>query len=220
MTIGSTSSTCGPSRCTSARTGATSTRGGLPVRNRQSTRRRRPIVSSDGETRSNGSVSHAGKDSTSDAGRNRARSCASRSASAPVGTASRIGRRVVRPASAAVKTTRAASGTATTGAREITARSAGSSARSFDTPSSGGRVSVVVVVMSARQRRRHARVPGGYLLRVPAERSAVVAVHGGVDAVGDDHLDGVGGLLEGDVDLLTFALGEAAEHVIGAVLLR
>ena len=59
-TTGSMSSTWGPSRCKSARTGATRTVGGWPVRRRQSTRRRRPIVSSEGETRSNGSVSHAG----------------------------------------------------------------------------------------------------------------------------------------------------------------
>ena len=66
-TTGSTSSTCGPRRCTSARTGATTTAGGRspPARSRHITRRRRPIVSSDGDTRSNGSVSHAGNSSTS-----------------------------------------------------------------------------------------------------------------------------------------------------------
>ena len=47
------------------------------------------------------------------------RSWASRSASAPVGTASRSGRRVVTPASAATNSARAASGTATVGCRPI-----------------------------------------------------------------------------------------------------
>ena len=60
-------------------------------RSRQRTRRRRPIVSSDGDTRSNGSVSHAGNSSTSPTRRagaeELARSRARRSASAPVGTA-------------------------------------------------------------------------------------------------------------------------------------
>ena len=60
------SSTCGPSRCTSARTGATTTAGARspPSRSRHMMRRRRPIVSSAGDTRSNGSVSHAGNSST------------------------------------------------------------------------------------------------------------------------------------------------------------
>ena len=53
-TIGSTSSTCGPSRCTSARTGATTTAGAPspPSRSRHMIRSRRPIVSSAGDTRS------------------------------------------------------------------------------------------------------------------------------------------------------------------------
>ena len=41
-----------------------------PARSRQITRRRRPIVSSAGDTRSNGSVSHAGNSSTASAPRN------------------------------------------------------------------------------------------------------------------------------------------------------
>ena len=96
-TTGSTASTCGPSRCTSARTGATTTAGrwSPPTRSRQITRRRRPIVSIAGDTRSNGSVSHAGNSSTASAPRNSRRSAASRSASLPVGTASTTGRRAV-----------------------------------------------------------------------------------------------------------------------------
>ena len=109
-----------------------------PERSRHSTRRRRPIVASDGDTRSNGSVSHAGNSSTSSGPRNCPRSCTSRSASAPVGTASTSGRRVVTSANAATKSARAASGTATTGSRLTTARTAGSSARRPASAASGG----------------------------------------------------------------------------------
>ena len=77
------------------------------------TRRRRPIVSIAGDTRSNGSVSHAGKSSTASAPRYSRRSAASRSASTPVGTASTTGRRAVAVASVAAKSARAGSGTAT-----------------------------------------------------------------------------------------------------------
>ncbi len=98
------SSTCGPSRCTSARTGATTTWGGVPApleapRSRHITRRRRPIVSNDGDTRSNGRVSHAGNSSTSSSPRNWPRSRTRCSASVPVGTARSSGRRLVTPAS-------------------------------------------------------------------------------------------------------------------------
>ena len=77
------------------------------------TRRRRPIVSVAGDTRSNGSVSHAGKSSTASSPRYCRRSPATRSASARVGTASRTGRRAVAAASVAAKMARAGSGTAT-----------------------------------------------------------------------------------------------------------
>ena len=74
------------------------------------------MVSSDGDTRSNGSVSHAGKSSTSlgaeELRRGRAPGARPRR---PVGTATSSGRRVVAPASAATNSARAASGTATTG---------------------------------------------------------------------------------------------------------
>ena len=103
------SSTCGPSRCTSARTGATTTAGrwSPPARRRQMTRRRRPIVSIAGDTRSNGSVSHAGNSSTASAPRNSRRSAASRSASTPVGTASTTGRRAVARRERRARTARA-----------------------------------------------------------------------------------------------------------------
>ena len=53
----------GPRRCSSARTGATMTRGPRPGSlRRHSVRRRRPMVSTPGLTRSNGSVSQAGED--------------------------------------------------------------------------------------------------------------------------------------------------------------
>src|SRR3546814_2899718 len=55
----------GPSRCTSARTGAMSTRGARSGScSRHIVRSRRPMVSTDGDTRSNGSVSQAGNVST------------------------------------------------------------------------------------------------------------------------------------------------------------
>ena len=66
-----------------------------PARSRHMTRRRRPIVSIAGDTRSNGSVSHAGNSSTASAPRYWRRSPATRSASARVGTASSTGRRAV-----------------------------------------------------------------------------------------------------------------------------
>ena len=49
-----------------ARTGATTTLAGSPWVRRHMVRRRRPMVSTLGLTRSNGSVSHAGKVSTED----------------------------------------------------------------------------------------------------------------------------------------------------------
>ena len=58
------------------------------------------------------------------------------------------------------------------------------------------------------------------LSRVGVGRAGVVAVHGGVDAVGDDALDRVGRLFDGDVHRLALALGDARQHVVGAALLR
>ena len=74
------------------------------------------MVSIPGLTRSKGRVSHAGKSSTASSPRNVVRSLVSRSASAVMGTAARIGRRVPTLVSAASVTARAASGTARTAA--------------------------------------------------------------------------------------------------------
>ncbi len=97
-TTGASSSTWGPRRCSRARTGATITRGTRSSRPRSSrwlsrhmARSRRPMVSTPGLTRSKGSVSHAGNISTWSGPRKAARSWASWSASAAVGTATTIG---------------------------------------------------------------------------------------------------------------------------------
>ena len=83
----------GPSRCSSARTPVTTTAGRRSgSRRRHSTSRRWPIVSTDGLTRSNGSVSQAGNRATWPAGRNWARSSASWPAIVPVGQATTSGR--------------------------------------------------------------------------------------------------------------------------------
>ncbi len=108
-------------------------------------RSRRPIVSSAGETRSNGSVSHAGNSSTWSAPSIGTRSPASRSASAAVGTASRIGRAPVSRWIPAVKSARAASDTATTSLRpDATAATLGSSARSRGSSESGTEVTAAL----------------------------------------------------------------------------
>ena len=103
-TTGSTSSSPGPSRWRSALMAPTTMRGGRPPRSlwsspasRHSTRSRRPIVSTLGLTRSKGSVSQAGKSSTSSGGRYRCRSSTSRCAAVPVGTATRSGARLGQP---------------------------------------------------------------------------------------------------------------------------
>ncbi len=63
--IGSIDVAPGPSRCSSARTPVTITAGRRSASaRRHSTSRRWPIVSTDGLTRSNGSVSHAGNKAT------------------------------------------------------------------------------------------------------------------------------------------------------------
>ena len=112
---GSTSSTWGPRRWTRARTGATSTRGMRSgSRRRHMARRRRPMVSTLGLTRSKGSVSQAGKTSTSSSPRKARRSWARRSASGLVGTATTSGWRPVRSASPAIAKARAGSATAST----------------------------------------------------------------------------------------------------------
>ncbi len=128
------SSTWGPSRWTSARTGATTT-WAASWRSRHRARRRRPIVSTLGLTRSKGSVSHAGKVSTASGPRNASRSCTSRSASPVVGTATTRGRRSNRCARAATVTARAASGTA-----RVAERRPATWARAGSSRSRGGKV--------------------------------------------------------------------------------
>ncbi len=92
---------------------------------------RRPMVSTAGLTRSNGSVSHAGNSSTASGLRYWPRSSTRFCAAVPVGRATTMGWRSERWASAAMVTARAASGTARTAAcRPATWRRAGSSRRS------------------------------------------------------------------------------------------
>ncbi len=118
------------------------------------TRSRRPIVSVAGETRSNGSVSHAGNSSTASSPRNSRKSVAIRSASTPVGTATTMGRRAVALASVATKRARAGSGTATGRARPpVAAATTGSSANRVVIPARVGG-------MSARSTRERGRAPG------------------------------------------------------------
>ena len=83
-------------------------------RRRHMVRSRRPMVSTLGLTRSNGSVSQAGKRSTSSAPRKARRSWARRSASVLVGTATTSGWRPLSPARPAMVKARAGSGTAST----------------------------------------------------------------------------------------------------------
>ena len=82
-------------------------RGALGSRSRQSTSRRRPIVSTDGLTRSNGSVSQAGKSRPRRPAINWLRSSASWPAIVPVGAATTSGRRPERWARAAMEIGRA-----------------------------------------------------------------------------------------------------------------
>ncbi len=93
--IGSTVVASGPRRCSTARTAVTMTAGQRSgSRRRHRTSSRRPMVSTDGLTRSNGSVSQAGKNATSPAGRNCSRSSASWPAIVPVGVTTTSGRRL------------------------------------------------------------------------------------------------------------------------------
>ena len=69
-----------------------------------------------------------------------------------------------------------------------------------------------------------ALVAGGWRRWVPARpplllgAGGVEPVHGRVEAVGQDRLDGVGGLRDGDVELDPLGLGHAAQHVVGPLL--
>ena len=144
--IGSTVVASGPRRCSRARTAVTMTAGQRSgSRRRHRTSSRRPMVSTDGLTRSNGSVSHAGKKATSPAGRNCSRSSASWPAIVPVGVTTTSGRRLERSASAAIEIGRATSTTASRAAGSPRARVSAGSSRS-----SGG---------SAARRTGPSRVP-------------------------------------------------------------
>ena len=115
-TIGSTPIASGLSRWSRARTPETMIRGVDSWRSRQSTSIRRPIVSTLGLIRSNGSVSHAGNSTTESGGMNWQRSSYSWPASVPVGVATSNGRRSPSWARAATVMARADSGTATSAA--------------------------------------------------------------------------------------------------------
>src|SRR5581483_8700314 len=200
----SLASVAGASRWARARTGATTTSGARDgSARRQSTRKRRPMVSTFGLTRSNGSVSHAGNSSTqgrsgSPASKNDARSAARRSASWVVGTATIKGRRVERRTRPAMTNGRAASGTAMTALGEPARRVMPSS------PASRGG--------------REPRLTGARLRLVLRGRwTLVVAVHGRRHPGGGDQLDGVGRLLHGHVELVALGARRAAQHMVGTL---
>ena len=190
--------------------------GRRPSRSRQITRRRRPIVSNAGDTRSNGSVSHAGNSSTASAPRN-----SRRSAREALGLGAGRHREHDRPArgrrarASRANSARAGSGTATGRAEPPVAarddrdrrRAAWRARRGQECRSCG----------HARRRPGRRRDPGferpDYLR---AASASVVAVHRGVDAVGEDQLDRVGRLLDRDVDLLAVALARTGSSTWSA----
>ena len=71
---------------------------------------------------------------------------------------------------------------------------------------------------SARTPRRCGRAPPPRARRLLTAVACVVPLHGGVDPVGHDGLDGVGGVLDGDVELGALALPGPPQDVVGAVL--
>ena len=150
-----------------------------PLRSRHMARSRRPMVSTLGLTRSKGRVSQAGQTSTSSGPRKAARSWASRSASALVGTATTVGRRPDASATPATAKARAGSGTATTAAAQAAQVGEG--------------------LVAAQQRQQGAE--GVPRARRSRATSAIEPVLGGSDALAQDALDGVGGQLDADVEL-------------------
>ena len=203
-TSGSTSSTCGPSRCTRARTGGhhdprAPARGS---RRRHRVRRRRPMVSTTGLTRSKGRVSQAGN-SVDRVGPEEA--CAGRvarrSASAVVGVATTIGRRGLSVAP---------------GRR----RRGRGPARARPGPRTSGR---------ARTRSRAPRAAAGGGHGAPSRRACpryrraysasgrrVDVVHGHVGALGQDQLDRVGRLLDHALSSRCVGLAGPLQHVVDA----
>ena len=116
--MGSTVVAPGASFCNSARVPATTTLGdSFSVRKRHMVRMREPIVKTAGLTRSNGKVSHDGKNSTASCPRKETKSSAIDCAMVPVGAATMTGRREVLLMSAARTVARATSGTASTASR-------------------------------------------------------------------------------------------------------
>src|SRR5206468_800848 len=182
------------------RTEATRTRGMRSgSRNLHMARRRRPMVSTLGLTRSNGRVSHAGNTSTSSVPRKARRSWATRSASVDVGTATTSGWRPLRWARPAMVMARAGSGTATTAALEPARAARAGSARK----SGGSDVSFT-----------YSTYPAGALIGPRVE-----SVHGRFGALFEDGFHGVGGHLDGDVEGLLVGLAGAAQHVVGTLTL-
>src|SRR3954447_10840464 len=168
-------------------------------------RRRRPIVSTLGLTRSNGSVSHAGNSSTSSP-RYCARSPARCSASDVVGRATMRGRRSLARARPATAIARAASVTARwPPARPPTPTIAGSSAATSARARNG-----------ARSDPERGVIDTSTLRSVAAVAALVEALHGALDPRGGDELDRVGRLLDHDVELGALRLRRPLEHVVGA----
>ena len=139
-------------------------------------RRRRPIVSTLGLTRSNGSVSQAGNSATCVGSEELRRSSPSWPAIVPVGQATTSGRRFDRPARAAIEIGRAASGTAS---------------RAFGSPSA--RVSAGLVAQQRGNARKGARVLTRSSVRqCGRQRLTWNCRIANVDALGDDRLHCIG----------------------------
>ena len=126
MMIGCSVVAPGPSFCNSARTEPSTTFGGFSLRKRHNTSSRRPMVSTLGLTRSNGSVSHAGNIKALSAPRNCTMSSCSCCAAVPVGAATTSVLPGDRALSAAMIAARDCSAHASTELRPPIAASAGS----------------------------------------------------------------------------------------------
>ena len=107
----------GASFWSNARVPATTTVGGVALRNCHIVRMRVPIVNTAGLTRSKGSVSHAGKCVTASVPKNAVRSSTISRAMVSVGAATMMGRRELACVRAARVAARASSGTANTALR-------------------------------------------------------------------------------------------------------
>ena len=149
MRIGSVVVVPGASFCSSARVPATTTVGGVELRNCHMVRMRVPMVNTAGLTRSKGNVSHAGKCTTASEPKNAPRSSAISRAIVSVGVAMMMGRREFACVRAANVDARASSGTARTALRWPAMRSRpGSPAMTAANELSGA--SEVIVEVTAR----------------------------------------------------------------------